>query len=416
VDSTRSGLRFGFDVLERLRGSVLTVSKIKRALQWRQVFHGSHFLSNLRRLAAFACAPFLVASINAQNQSPINVGVVMTLSSFQGNTGVNFVRGASSCVKAINKSGGVRGRVINLIVENDEGGPENAIALVDDLLKQNVVALVGGSGELVTRAIAERGRKSGVALVGGLAAQAELRRQFAANLVTTRVDDSRLGAVFAAQLNIMHLSRVAIIAGRDAASVSRVRNLQAVLNAAGVKTVTHLELGDTTIEAQSVLPALNAMKADAALVLTGYEATANLIKASNSGSQRVVYFVTNDVGSSALAALTGKDIKGVGLLSATPIAADNRSAIAQETRRAMAASYPDQPIDEIVLEGCIAATLVAEAIKKTSGAITAASVRTALMSDALRVGEISFRQAAGGTQLSIPANLAIFNAAGKLIY
>ncbi len=87
-------------------------------------------------------------------EAPIKVGVVLPLTGDQSRFGEieknSFIMG----VEEINRSGGVRGRSIELIIEDDAGKPEIGRSAIDKLITQdNVVAITGGYSSAVTFAM-----------------------------------------------------------------------------------------------------------------------------------------------------------------------------------------------------------------------------------------------------------------------
>lgn len=80
------------------------------------------------------------------SQEPIKIGAVLSITGAAAGLGVPERNGALVAEKAINARGGIKGRPIKLIVEDDTTNPDVAVSKANDLIfNQKVVALLGGT-------------------------------------------------------------------------------------------------------------------------------------------------------------------------------------------------------------------------------------------------------------------------------
>lgn len=86
-------------------------------------------------------AVFFLVSCTAKE--PIRVGFVAQLTGVQAELGVQERNGVQLAVEEINAAGGVAGRPIELIVQDDLGTPEGAQAADRELIDAGVVAIIG---------------------------------------------------------------------------------------------------------------------------------------------------------------------------------------------------------------------------------------------------------------------------------
>ena len=93
---------------------------------------------------------------------PIKVGVYMDLSGQTSSFGQSSVNGIRMAAEEINKAGGVNGRQIELVVEDDQGRPEQAATVVTKLINQDrvhaVLGEVASSNSLAAAPIAQQAR------------------------------------------------------------------------------------------------------------------------------------------------------------------------------------------------------------------------------------------------------------------
>lgn len=94
-------------------------------------------------LAAVSCRP----DREAQTEAPaaeIPVGVYAALTGSEAAFGQATVQGVKLAAEEINDAGGVLGRKIRLIIEDDQGRPEEAASVVTKLItRDNVLAVIG---------------------------------------------------------------------------------------------------------------------------------------------------------------------------------------------------------------------------------------------------------------------------------
>ncbi|MEL7656010.1 MAG: ABC transporter substrate-binding protein [Bacillota bacterium] len=81
--------------------------------------------------------------INNMNKEPISIGFVAQLTGKQAELGVQERNGVQLAVEMINESGGIHGRMIELVVRDDLGVPEGARAADKELIDEGVIAIIG---------------------------------------------------------------------------------------------------------------------------------------------------------------------------------------------------------------------------------------------------------------------------------
>jgi branched-chain amino acid transport system substrate-binding protein len=108
----------------------------------RQALVGSAATS--AALASRICAPAIAAS------EPIRIGYLPALTGPSSSTGIGINRGTLLAVDEINKSGGINGRQIELIVRDTQSDPTKAVNAATELTRRHKVHVIWGplnSGE-----------------------------------------------------------------------------------------------------------------------------------------------------------------------------------------------------------------------------------------------------------------------------
>ena len=123
---------------------------------------GHHFQENtlklIHRIERFVLvhAIFMVASGGAAHaQSPIKIGASIATTGVNAAQGQNQLRGYQLCVKHTNDKGGVLGRKIELIVEDDKSQPATAVRIYEKLITEvKVDAILGPYSSGITDTVA----------------------------------------------------------------------------------------------------------------------------------------------------------------------------------------------------------------------------------------------------------------------
>jgi branched-chain amino acid transport system substrate-binding protein len=103
---------------------------------------------------------------NSTESGPIMVGYYGDLTGRTSSFGVSTKRGAEMAADEINKAGGINGRTITMLSEDDEGRPEKAATVVTKLIDQDkVIAVIGEVASGNTLAAAPKAQKAGVPMI-----------------------------------------------------------------------------------------------------------------------------------------------------------------------------------------------------------------------------------------------------------
>jgi branched-chain amino acid transport system substrate-binding protein len=109
------------------------------------------FLTTSAAVAFGAAHPLLWA----QNKEPIRIGILIPLTGSTSQFGATMSRAAQIAADEINAAGGVNGRRVEVVIEDDQSNPEAAVRSARKLIDVDRVVAIGGSyASSVTSAIA----------------------------------------------------------------------------------------------------------------------------------------------------------------------------------------------------------------------------------------------------------------------
>jgi branched-chain amino acid transport system substrate-binding protein len=106
----------------------------------------------------------------AHAQQPLRIGASLSQTGSFAALGQNQLRGYQLCVKNANDKGGVLGRRVELLVEDDQSKAETAVTVYEKLIAQDKVdAILGPYSSPITEAVADVSEKYRMPMVGPLA-------------------------------------------------------------------------------------------------------------------------------------------------------------------------------------------------------------------------------------------------------
>ena len=89
----------------------------------------------------------------AANRSTIKIGYFGDLTGPTFNFGQSAINGVLMAASEINQSGGINGRQIDVVIEDDKGSPEEAARLTTKLIDQDKVLAIIAGGTSGTAAV-----------------------------------------------------------------------------------------------------------------------------------------------------------------------------------------------------------------------------------------------------------------------
>jgi branched-chain amino acid transport system substrate-binding protein len=103
---------------------------------------------------------------NGQDRSTIKLGLFGDLSGPTFNYGESAKNGALMAADQINQAGGIKGRKIDIVIEDDHGSPERAAMLASKLIDQDkVIAVIAGGTSGNSRAAAPKAQASRIPFI-----------------------------------------------------------------------------------------------------------------------------------------------------------------------------------------------------------------------------------------------------------
>jgi ABC-type branched-subunit amino acid transport system substrate-binding protein len=187
--------------------------------------------------SAIAASPF---PSRAQSD-PIKLGVLTPLTGAGGQDGPRMLKAMEAVIAEVNKAGGVLGRKLETVIEDDQTNPEAAVRAARKLIEVNKVPVIMGTwASAVTSAVAPVcwESKTFLCTVSGADSITQLPHQ--GYLIRTQPTSKLQATAHADFIAGMGKKKVAVIGIQAPFALSTKEHLDAVLKTKGAKVVAHI--------------------------------------------------------------------------------------------------------------------------------------------------------------------------------
>ena len=231
-----------------------------------------------RSLAALAFAIILAGGpVAARAAEPIKVGVPGPLSGPYANAGIDIVNAAKLAADQINAKGGVLGRPLEIVPEDDACDPTTAVQAAQKMIDSGVVAIAGGycSGAALPELSTLHRRD--IPYILDASTNPRLTEMGYNDVFRTIGRDDEQGPFAASFMaNALHVKRAAVINDNTTYAKGLADATVAALKKLGVDVVYNNAITPGQMDYSPVLTRVAALKPDA-LYFTGYFAEGGLM-------------------------------------------------------------------------------------------------------------------------------------------
>jgi ABC-type branched-subunit amino acid transport system substrate-binding protein len=328
----------------------------------------------LTGLAATAAAGLGMPAI-AQGKS-IRIGTTFDNSSVEKANGQGLYQGSSAFFNALNKSGGINGTKVDLVMADDTFKPDvakaNALAFEKD---SAVLALLHPLGTRQTSEVMDA--VPGMAVVGPITGTVALRKKTAPNTFWVRVNYDQEVEKLVTTAAVLGQSRIGLVHSNDPLGQSVLAAFKAALAKAKLEPAVIATTPNTT--SMEVGPAAEAIaKAKPQVVIIGLAGTAPVFMKAlrDAGGNSSAYGLS--ITASALAAM-GDLARGLGFVIVVPSPYSTKFEIVRRYQTDMVANGT-KDFSLTSLEGYMNAAVLAEGLRRAGGSPTRASVMAGMAS------------------------------------
>lgn len=212
----------------------------------------------------------------AQAADPIRIGLMAPLTGSWSSEGQGMKRIVELLAEQQNAAGGVLGRKIEVVTEDDGGDPRTASLAAQRLITRNVVAVVGTYGSSVTEASQSIYHEAGIPQIANGSTAIRLTEKGFKQFFRTAPRDDEQGRMAAQTVEKLGFKKVAILHDNTSYAKGLADEANALLKEQGVDVVFFDALTPGERDYNAILTKLKG--ADPELVLfTGYYPEAGLL-------------------------------------------------------------------------------------------------------------------------------------------
>lgn len=309
----------------------------------------------------------LLAVAGCAALQPVRMGFAAELTGKQSELGVNLRNGVQLAIEEINRGGGINGRPIELIVEDDKGTPEGAQAAENRLIDAGVVVVIGHLTSSQTLQGYQVTEKRGVLLFSATASSPLFsgKKDLFYRIEPT---SDQFGKYFARYvMQQRHVMRVAILMDEDNNAFSHPLSqaFSETYSALGGEIV--LKIGFSGSAAPDFLPMVQRMRAaqpEAVFIIASPLNTASIAQLIRVQDWDVPLLASSWAQGQDLIANGGKAVEG--MESIFSFAEDNTTPALNRMKEAFEQRYARPPSFTAIF-GYELAQMLGDALKKTDG-------------------------------------------------
>jgi branched-chain amino acid transport system substrate-binding protein len=223
----------------------------------------------------------------------IKIGMIAPLTGSWASEGQEMKRNGELLAAELNAKGGLLGKQVELVVEDDGGDPRTASLAAQRLTSRGVVAVIGTYGSAVTEATQTIFDEEGILQVANGSTAVRLTEKGLKGFFRTCPRDDEQGRVAAALIQRSGAKRVALLHDSSAYAKGLADEINGILKAKGITPVFFDALTPKEQDYSAILTKLRAANPDI-VFFTGYYPEAGLLLKQKAQMGWKVPFVGGD--------------------------------------------------------------------------------------------------------------------------
>jgi branched-chain amino acid transport system substrate-binding protein len=322
----------------------------------------------MRRLPTLAFVLAFVAFAHAAEPGvtaqKIFIGASAPLTGPQALYGRELEHGLHAAFAQVNAAGGIHGRAIELLMRDDAGQPERAVANTRELLAAGVIALTGYHGAASIEAVLPIVEQAGVPLVGAASSAEVLREPARRTVFNLRAGAREEAAAIVLQLDTIGLTEIAVAAQDDAFGAAGLEGIKVELVRLAMKPLAVQRLPSSASAAQQLAVAQAICKRPPQALVLALDArnTLAVIRATRKAGCAPQFYVMSEAGAQLATGdvMTSGELAGVVVSQVVPHPLTAPLPVGIDYRRQL--GNDSSPASYMGLEGFIYARVIAETL------------------------------------------------------
>jgi ABC-type branched-subunit amino acid transport system substrate-binding protein len=300
--------------------------------------------------------------------------------------GQGMQAGIAAAFDEANRSGGVKGRKLELHSVDDGYEPDRASAAARKLIDEDkVFALVGAVGTPTSAVVQPIASAAGVPFIGAFTGAEFLREPYKPYVINLRASYIQETEEMVAHLTTdLGDSRIAIFYQNDAFGQAGLAGVRRAMGKRHMALVAEGSYERNTTEVTAALAAIKDGDPQAVIMIGAYKPCAEFIRLARRAKLDVTFVNISFVGSDALSRELGSAGAGVVVTQVVPFPGDISLKVVKQYQAALKLSKPEATPGFVSLEGYMVGRLVIAALGRIEGEVT----RSALLDAVKQAGPI----------------------------
>ena len=368
-------------------------------------------------LALLASALNVYAAENGVTEGEIRIGQFAAQTGPAAELGKRMQLGILAQFNAVNAAGGIGGRKLKLVSQDDGYEPEKAVVAVKALIEEDkVFALIGSVGTPTTLAALPAINAAGIPLIGPFTGAQSLREPFNRNLFHVRASYFDETERIVQHLSTVGIKKIAVFYQNDSYGKAGLEGVMRALTKRDLKPAAAVTVERNSVDVDAALAEILKVAPEAVIQISAYKSCAALIKQAKAKSYGGQFFNVSFVGSKALAEELGDTGAGITISQVVPFPYTPSSVIVREYQQRMT-DAGNKEFDYSSMEGFLAAKVFTEGLRKAGKNLTRESFVTAL--ESLRdynLGGFTVNYSGKSHEGSRYTDLTIIGRGGKFVH
>ena len=327
----------------------------------------------IRRVLAAAAA--LLAQGAAAQQAGVTadkilLGQAAVFTGPAAQLGIQMRNGIKSYFDYVNEKGGVHGRKLELIAEDDFYEQGRAAAASKKLIEEHkVFALLGYVGTPTGVAHLPVVNQAKVPLVGMFTGAEVLRVPFSRYIFHVRASYYDETEKIVEQIVSIGGKNIAVFYQDDAYGMAGLTGTEIAMKKRNMQMSAKATVERNTVKVENAVKAISAAKPDAVVMISAYTSIAEFVRQMQKAGSGATFYNVSFVGSKALADALGKDGVGVAISQVVPFPWGTGVPVVKEYQQlAKKAGYTDYNFS--ALEGFLSAKVAVEGLRRAGRNLT----------------------------------------------
>jgi branched-chain amino acid transport system substrate-binding protein len=225
---------------------------------------------------AILALAFGLAALGSARADTVKIGLLAPITGSWASEGQEMKRNIELLAAEANAKGGVLGKQIEVVIEDDGGDPRTASLAAQRLTTQGVVAVIGTYGSAVTEATQNIFDEAGIIQIANGSTAVRLTEKSLKDFLRTCPRDDEQGRVGAMVLEKMKAKKIALLHDSSAYSKGLADEINALLKVKSLNVVFFDALTPKEQDYSAILTKLKAAGPDV-VFFTGYYPEAGLL-------------------------------------------------------------------------------------------------------------------------------------------